>query len=651
MNVVALISGGKDSCFAALKARRAGHHVVALAHVKARRDEADSMMYQSVGSTAVGMLATAFGCPLIVHETNADAKCTSLHYAPVVGDEVEDLVFLLQKVKSTVPDVQAVCSGALWSDYQRLRVENAAYRSGLVSLAPLWRRSQPSLLDEMIEIGLDAVLIKVAGVGLNNTHLGKTLTEMRPTLLKLEQLYGSHVCGEGGEYETFVRWMPGFTKSLRFDHVNVIAHSDDPVAPVSYLRLEKVTLEQLTETQEKLNLEERDWSQKHPVDLSSLMNFSPKFYTSPADHTSICSKGSYEFDDSLSFGSKFSSIAVKSRAAGADGVKEVCKRLLEYLEQLSESIDSIVFVQLFLPITCGSFYADANRVYNDFFFGLGGKTVPGRACVGMGRHICGAALEALVRHGERSDARILHVQSVSNWAPPCIGPYCQFVEEDGIVHVSGVLPLHAPTVLVPTGMPASCQVKLCLDNMRRTLEAGRAKLDFLKFFVVYCSMQDASDEVSAAMQEYLPVGSIAVQVPVQTIPKEAIVEIRAVGPIEAQLSQSLEVAESFNDENFLSTVCGDLAFAIHEGREPLSISSPNCHRLIRDWNLLSAQIFYKEDQCDNDPNLLNGVKQTITKMKSITPAVAISTFSCKWFPSAQTHWIILGTYSRGSEAQ
>lgn len=37
----------------------------------------------------------------------------------------------------------------------------------------------------MIDAGLIAVVIKVAGIGLTEKHLGKTLAEMQPDLLKL----------------------------------------------------------------------------------------------------------------------------------------------------------------------------------------------------------------------------------------------------------------------------------------------------------------------------------------------------------------------------------------------------------------------------------------------------------------------------------
>jgi len=58
-------------------------------------------------------------------------------------------------------------------------------RLGLTILAYLWQREQDELLQEMIDAGLVAVIIKVAGIGLVEKHLGKTLAEMQSTLVKL----------------------------------------------------------------------------------------------------------------------------------------------------------------------------------------------------------------------------------------------------------------------------------------------------------------------------------------------------------------------------------------------------------------------------------------------------------------------------------
>jgi diphthine-ammonia ligase len=66
------------------------------------------------------------------------------------GDEVEDMFILLNEVKKHIPSVTAVSSGAIASDYQRLRVESVCSRLGLVSLAYLWKQDQSLLLQEMV---------------------------------------------------------------------------------------------------------------------------------------------------------------------------------------------------------------------------------------------------------------------------------------------------------------------------------------------------------------------------------------------------------------------------------------------------------------------------------------------------------------------
>lgn len=105
--------------------------------------------------------------------------------------------------------------GAILSDYQRVRVENVCVRLGLVSLAYLWRRDQRELLTEMIDSGMHAIIIKVASLGLvPNMHLGQSLAEMRPHLLKMADKFGLNVCGEGGEYESFTLDCPLYKRRI-----------------------------------------------------------------------------------------------------------------------------------------------------------------------------------------------------------------------------------------------------------------------------------------------------------------------------------------------------------------------------------------------------------------------------------------------------
>jgi diphthine-ammonia ligase len=85
----------------------------------------------------------------------------------------------------------------------------------------------------MLDCGVNAILIKVAGIGLKPHHLGQSLAQMQPVLQNLvrrailwdprsEYLhpllqhtrFGSHICGEGGEYETLTLDCPAFKKRI-----------------------------------------------------------------------------------------------------------------------------------------------------------------------------------------------------------------------------------------------------------------------------------------------------------------------------------------------------------------------------------------------------------------------------------------------------
>ena len=68
-------------------------------------------------------------------------------------------------MKAAIPDLQAVSSGAIMSNYQRTRIEHVCFRLGLVSLSYLWERNQRQLLREMVESGMNAILVKTAAMG------------------------------------------------------------------------------------------------------------------------------------------------------------------------------------------------------------------------------------------------------------------------------------------------------------------------------------------------------------------------------------------------------------------------------------------------------------------------------------------------------
>lgn len=548
MKVVALVSGGKDSCYVMLKCLSYGHEIVALAHIAppANVEEMDSFMYQSIGSAGIPALAETLGLPLYMRQTTGAACVTTLSYAPTApGDEVEDLLFLLCDVKAAHPEVTAVCAGALWSDYQRLRVESAASRAGLLSLAYLWRRDQAELLDEMVAAGVHAVLVKVAAVGLNESHLGRSLAEMKPTLQRLEEMYGVHVCGEGGEYETLVLSLPTFTQDIVLgDKTPVVCHSEDPVAAVSYLAVPRLALEPKSAARSAMTGKLPPVPALPPalhvvaddVFPDEETEASRRAWEAGAGQTRTpVTSGDVQVSAKHAAGG-YSHVVVRCGTADADGVAAAAQALRDALRECSganedDPLADVLYVWLRLDTLSGAAYSSANAAYTSVFGTAACTPPPVRACVGMTGTGAPVTLEALARRGRRSDRETatLHVQSISEWAPPCIGPYAQTVADAGVVHVCGVLPLAAPTVSIPVGLGARGQVRAAMHNMARTLEAAPAAMDRLQLVVVYataaCVGAVAEEEVRAAAPGFS--GAVAV-VPVDALPKAALVEIRAV---------------------------------------------------------------------------------------------------------------------------
>lgn len=253
MNVVALLSGGKDSLFNMYLAQKEGHNVVAIANLKPPEsnvtDELDSYMYQTVGHQAIEYIAQALEKPLFRAEITGTTKIKDLDYKEETSagdnvDEVEQLFQLLKDIRDKHGiQFDAVSVGAIASSYQKSRVENICQRLNLKMLAYLWNEEQDGLLQRMIDSNFEAILIKVACLGLNEKHVGKTIRNMQEYLRKLNQDYKTNVCGEGGEYETLVLDCPLFKKKrLSLEEFDIICHSNDIFAPVYYMKPTKIQL-------------------------------------------------------------------------------------------------------------------------------------------------------------------------------------------------------------------------------------------------------------------------------------------------------------------------------------------------------------------------------------------------------------------------
>uniref|UniRef100_A0A9J7ZGU7 Diphthine--ammonia ligase n=2 Tax=Cyprinus carpio TaxID=7962 RepID=A0A9J7ZGU7_CYPCA len=491
MRVVALISGGKDSCYNMLQCVSAGHSVVALANLRPHThvpDELDSYMYQTVGHQAVDLYAEAMDLPLYRRTIEGSSLHTGREYSQTAGDEVEDLYQLLKLVKEK-EGVEAVSVGAILSDYQRVRVENVCARLQLQPLAYLWRRDQAELLREIISSDLHAVVIKVAAYGLDpERHLGKSLAEMEAYLHELSEKYGVHICGEGGEYETFTVDCPLFKKKIVIDSMETVIHSADAFAPVGYLRFTRMHTEDKREgsggrplplsrcpcqnTIDRMT-EELEYADKTPdVQGGCPSNAERSCQSEPGcvpSHSSRSSSGFQWISGLTALQSEHPDVQSQTR--------HVFTLLQRQLQEKGLLMKHVLLVHLY--VSDMENFSQINSVYCTYFT----HNPPARVCVQAWLPVSQQLrMDVLLHDGTvacEEDAfpqrDTLHVQSLSHWAPANIGPYSQAVQVREAVFCAGQIALVPCSMQLVNG-PVALQARLCFSHMEKVLRAMDSRL-------------------------------------------------------------------------------------------------------------------------------------------------------------------------------
>lgn len=200
MRVSALFSGGKDSTYALYLLQQQGWEVTSLLTVIPKASDSYMFHYPNIRWTR--LQAEALGIPIKYRESQG-----------LKEKELEDIEVLMKG-----EDADGFTCGAIASDYQRSRLDEICQRLGKPLFAPLWRKDQVVLLEDMVHAGLKFMVAGVYAEGFDEGWLGKIITSASiRELEKLRDDYRISPSGEGGEIETFVLDAPNFSKSIVID--------------------------------------------------------------------------------------------------------------------------------------------------------------------------------------------------------------------------------------------------------------------------------------------------------------------------------------------------------------------------------------------------------------------------------------------------
>jgi ABC transporter with metal-binding/Fe-S-binding domain ATP-binding protein len=212
---VSLFSGGKDSSWALYQALEEGLNVERLLTV---HPSEDSYMYHVPETQLAGVAAESIGIELVEVDPG-DLNAGNATDSAAQGDaELEPLEEALSDLADDI-DLAGVTAGAIESEFQTSRIQEMCDRLGIDLFAPLWQRDPEALAAEMLDAGFEITILQVAAYGLDRSWLGRTLdADAIDELRALNDEYGVHLLGEGGEFETFVTNGPHMDQRIELEY-------------------------------------------------------------------------------------------------------------------------------------------------------------------------------------------------------------------------------------------------------------------------------------------------------------------------------------------------------------------------------------------------------------------------------------------------
>ncbi|SMR57560.1 unnamed protein product [Zymoseptoria tritici ST99CH_3D1] len=499
LNVVALISGGKDSFFSILHCQANGHKIVALANLHPPEqddgpvDDLESYMYQTVGHAVIPLYEQAIGLPLYRQPIAGTAVNQAKSYGPSSTsgaqdeDETESLLPLLKRVIAAHPEVNAVSSGAILSDYQRTRVESVALRIGLTPLSYLWHwpslppHSPTSLLEDMAAVGQDSRIVKVASGGLDDQFLWSNVADRKTIarLSKAAQRFGSPgdgaVLGEGGEYETLAVYGPaslwkgrivvpddGFEKvpgdagsfSMHIAQPSVVFDDSCATDRATSLRIPPLLDARFEELQKYTSVKQQDSTPAVSHTLTT-----PSRTVSASINYQVSRHGSAVVISNL--------LGVGNTAA--EQTRSIMQQMMELLTKQGHGPREVAYTIIVLRDMAD--FAAVNTVYGSYFQH---PNPPARVTIACADVLPSSSLLSISSTSASGPREGLHVQSRSYWAPANIGPYSQAIKfsiganddfPSASVFIAGQIPLIPASMDLPVGANLSDEAKFVQQSV------------------------------------------------------------------------------------------------------------------------------------------------------------------------------------------
>jgi len=196
MKLIASWSGGKDSAFALHKAIQQGNKVQNLLIMMQDKTKSN---FHMISTELLDAQSEAIGIPIVNVPTTP---------------ETYEQQFIKALREAKAKSAEGIITGDIFDValHEAGWLDKITKEIGLKPVRPLWHRDTTEVLDEFINEGFKATVVRVKKDLLTMDYLGRELN--RQFFNDLKKLGTIDLCGERGEYHTFVTDGPIFKKKI-----------------------------------------------------------------------------------------------------------------------------------------------------------------------------------------------------------------------------------------------------------------------------------------------------------------------------------------------------------------------------------------------------------------------------------------------------
>ncbi len=195
---IALWSGGKDSCFACYKAKLDGYDIVSIINF------ADSGKNNSI----------SHGLSVRVIEKQAASVDIPFLQKPMPDNEYRRAFIELIGSYKKEKGIEGIVFGDIYLQEHKNWIDDVCAESKIQGIFPIWEKDTSKLIEEIIDAGFKSIVVSVRKDALEEKWLGRKIdAKFVDDLRKLGDI---DLCGEKGEFHTFVYDGPLFNKPVNF---------------------------------------------------------------------------------------------------------------------------------------------------------------------------------------------------------------------------------------------------------------------------------------------------------------------------------------------------------------------------------------------------------------------------------------------------